>query len=138
MPDANPDTCPDACKVKVLGNKPYRCGFELTLDLIGGKWKLLIIYFLAGRPVLRYGELRRCLPEVSERMLVKQLRELEQDGIVHRKVYGTVPPRVEYSLTEAGVSLIPIMNSLRDWGDGYDEKMQARIASAPKSGTGAP
>ena len=138
MPDANPDTCPDACKVKILGNKPYRCGFELTLDLIGGKWKLLIIYFLAGRPVLRYGELRRCLPEVSERMLVKQLRELEQDGIVHRKVYGTVPPRVEYSLTEVGVSLIPIMNSLRDWGDGYDEKMQARMAPAPRSGTSAP
>ena len=115
---------PDAYETKTPGNKPYRCGFELTLDLIGGKWKLLIIYFLAGHPVLRFGELRRSLPEVSERMLVKQLRELEQDGIVHRKAYGTVPPRVEYSLTQVGVSLIPIMNALRDWGDSYDERMR--------------
>ena len=131
-PDAKPDTNPDTCTVKILGNKPYRCAFELTLDLIGGKWKLLIIYFLAGRPVLRYGELRRCLPEVSERMLVKQLRELEQDGIVHRKVYGTVPPRVEYSLTDVGVSLIPIMNSLRDWGDSYDAMMQGHTGAVSK------
>ena len=115
---------PEACQTITLGNKPYRCGFELTLDLIGGKWKLLIIYFLAERPVLRFGELRRCLPDVSERMLVKQLRELEHDGIIHREAYGTVPPRVEYSLTPIGVSLIPIMRSLRAWGDGYGDKLQ--------------
>ncbi len=124
---------PDACETKTLGNKPYRCGFELTLDLIGGKWKLLIIYFLAERPVLRFGELRRCLPEVSERMLVKQLRELERDGIIHREAYGTVPPRVEYSLTTIGVSLIPIMRALRAWGDGYDEKLRDLTENPVKS-----
>lgn len=107
-------------QMKILGNKPYRCAFELTLEIIGGKWKLLIIYFLAGRGMLRFGELRRCLPEVSERMLVKQLRELERDKIIHRDIHQAVPPRVDYSLTEAGKTLIPIMNSLRDWGDAYD------------------
>ncbi len=128
---------PEACQTITLGNKPYRCGFELTLDLIGGKWKLLIIYFLAERPVLRFGELRRCLPDVSERMLVKQLRELEHDGIIHREAYGTVPPRVEYSLTPIGVSLIPIMRSLRAWGDGYDDRLQ-ELAKNPVKSAAAP
>lgn len=114
-------------KMKTLGNKSYRCAFELTLEIIGGKWKLLIIYFLAGRGVLRFGELRRCLPEVSERMLVRQLRELEQDKIIHREVHHTVPPRVDYSLTEVGNTLIPIMNSLRDWGDEYDASVYQHI-----------
>lgn len=128
---------PDVCETKILGNKPYRCGFELTLDLIGGKWKLLVIHFLAERPVLRFGELRRCLPGVSERMLVKQLRELEHGGIIHREAYGTVPPRVEYSLTPIGVSLIPIMRALRAWGDGYDDKLQ-ELTKNPVKGADEP
>ena len=105
-----PDICPP-----VQGN--YRCHFELTLQLIGGKWKLLVIYFLSLQEVIRFSQLRRSLPEISERMLVRQLRELEEDGLVHRKVYGTVPPRVDYSLTPLGVSLVPIMESLKAWGN---------------------
>ena len=109
-----PDICPP-----VQGN--YRCHFELTLQLIGGKWKLLVIYFLSLQEVIRFSQLRRSLPEISERMLVRQLRELEEDGLVHRKVYGTVPPRVDYSLTPLGVSLVPIMESLKAWGNMYEK-----------------
>ena len=102
----------------VQGN--YRCHFELTLQLIGGKWKLLVIYFLSLQEVIRFGQLRRALPEISERMLVRQLRELEDDGLVSRKVYGTVPPRVDYALTPLGESLVPIMESLKAWGNMYE------------------
>ena len=102
----------------VQGN--YRCHFELTLQLIGGKWKLLVIYFLSLQDVIRFGQLRRALPEISERMLVRQLRELEDDGLVSRTVYGTVPPRVDYALTPLGVSLVPIMESLKAWGKMYE------------------
>ena len=118
---SNPQACPP-----VQGN--YRCHFELTLQLIGGKWKLLVIYFLSLQEVIRFSQLRRSLPEISERMLVRQLRELEDDGLVHRKVYDTVPPRVDYSLTPLGVSLVPIMESLKAWGCMYEN---SRSQAAP-------
>ena len=88
---------------------------------IGGKWKLLVIYFLSLQKVIRFGQLRRTLPEISERMLVRQLRELEDDGLVSRTVYGTVPPRVDYALTPLGESLVPIMESLKAWGSMYEK-----------------
>ena len=113
----NTPACPPQCP-PVMGN--YRCHFELTLQLIGGKWKLLVIYFLSLQKVIRFGQLRRTLPEISERMLVRQLRELEDDGLVSRKVYGTVPPRVDYALTQLGESLVPIMESLKAWGNMYE------------------
>lgn len=113
----NTPACPPQCP-PVMGN--YRCHFELTLQLIGGKWKLLVIYFLSLQKVIRFGQLRRTLPEISERMLVRQLRELEDDGLVSRKVYGTVPPRVDYALTPLGESLVPIMESLKAWGNMYE------------------
>ena len=81
-------------------------------------WKLLVIYFLSLQEVIRFSQLRRSLPEISERMLVRQLRELEDDGLVSRTVYGTVPPRVDYALTPLGISLVPIMESLKAWGSG--------------------
>ena len=113
----NTPQCPPQCP-PVMGN--YRCHFELTLQLIGGKWKLLVIYFLSLQQDIRFGQLRRALPEISERMLVRQLRELEDDGLVSRKVYGTVPPRVDYALTPLGASLVPIMESLKTWGNMYE------------------
>ena len=113
----NTPACPPQCP-PVMGN--YRCHFELTLQLIGGKWKLLVIYFLSLQKVIRFGQLRSTLPEISERMLVRQLRELEDDGLVSRKVYGTVPPRVDYALTPLGESLVPIMESLKAWGNMYE------------------
>jgi DNA-binding HxlR family transcriptional regulator len=93
----------------------YHCPVEATLDVIGGKWKVLILFWLKGG-TLRFGELRRKIPGVSERMLTQQLRELEEHGVVHREVYAVVPPRVEYSLTEYGQTLGPITALMCAWG----------------------
>ena len=103
----------------------YGCAVEATADIIGGKWKAVILYYLSRSP-RRFNELRRLLPEVTQRMLTLQLRELEQDGIVHREIYQEVPPKVEYSLTEFGTSLGPIIVQMLDWGEHYMEQIQAR------------
>ena len=94
----------------------YNCPVEATLDVIGGKWKALILFWLRDQ-VCRFGELRRKIPHISERMLTQQLRELEQDGIVHRKVHPVVPPKVEYSLTPYGRTLRPITDLMCKWGE---------------------
>lgn len=97
------------------------CGMAHTLSLIGGRWKPGILWRLVkGR--LRYNELRKLLPDVSERMLVLQLRELEKDGLIRRIVYAEVPPRVEYELTEEGNSMKPVLKSLSDWGIIHQQK----------------
>ncbi|MFC5718934.1 winged helix-turn-helix transcriptional regulator [Streptomyces gamaensis] len=85
------------------------------MDVVGGKWKVLILWELGVRPC-RFGELRRSLPGVSEKVLTAQLRELEEDGVVRREVYDEVPPRVVYSLTEVGVSLNAALGPLGEWG----------------------
>ncbi|MBI3561319.1 MAG: helix-turn-helix transcriptional regulator [Gammaproteobacteria bacterium] len=108
-------------KTKKIGDKRYRCFFELTLSVIGGKWKPIILYKLAREGTLRFSDLRRQIREVTERMLSRQLRELEHDGLIHREVYKQVPPKVEYSLTKLGSALIPILLSLRQWGVAYEE-----------------
>ena len=96
----------------------YQCSMELTLDLIGGKWKSLILWHLAEN-TLRFSELRKTLPQVTQKMLTQQLRELEDCGLVKRFIYTQVPPKVEYSLTDAGRSLLPILSSLCQWGVEY-------------------
>jgi DNA-binding HxlR family transcriptional regulator len=103
----------------------YGCPVEATVDVLGGKWKAVILYYLFRGPK-RFNELRRLLPDVTQRMLTLQLRELELDGIVHREIFKQIPPRVEYSLTEFGVSLGPIIVQMRDWGEVYMEQVQAR------------
>lgn len=92
------------------------CGVEATLELIGGKWKGVILHHL-NSGIMRNGELMRLLPKVTQRMLTRQLRELENDGLVCRKIYHQVPPKVEYSLTAKGHSLKLIISALKDWGD---------------------
>lgn len=114
---------PRPCGVKDLNGKTYRCFFELTLLVMGGKWKPVILYHLATDRVMRFSELRRSIGGITERMLARQLRELEADGIVHREVYREVPPRVEYSLTDMGEGLVPILKQLRDWGAHYERRM---------------
>lgn len=94
------------------------CPVEATLELIGGRWKGVILYHLLDG-THRFGELRRKLPSVTQRMLTKQLRELEQGGVVRRVVHAEVPPRVEYSLTPLGATLRPVVLALKEWGDRY-------------------
>lgn len=94
---------------------PSSCPVEATLGVIGGKWKALILFWLRNG-TLRFGELRRKIPGISERMLTQQLRELERDGIVGREVYPVVPPRVEYTLTDYGQTLRPITEAMCAWG----------------------
>lgn len=93
----------------------YNCPVEAALDLLGGKWKGVILYRL-GERTMRFNELNRALCKLSPRVLTKQLREMEDDGLVSRKVYAEVPPRVEYSLTAKGEGALPIIISLSQWG----------------------
>lgn len=116
-----------ACATKQVNGKEYRCFFELTLQVIGGKWKPIIIYQLAVEGVMRFGELKRSVVGVTERMLTRQLRELEKDGLVHRRVYRQVPPKVEYSLKPLGVKLIPILLQMRKWGVEYEMRIHKEI-----------
>ncbi|MFE3647749.1 winged helix-turn-helix transcriptional regulator [Streptomyces sp. NPDC059152] len=94
---------------------PYECGLDAAVDIIGGKWKVLLLWALAQGP-RRFGQLRRELPKISEKVLAQQLRELETDGIVHREVFDQVPPKVEYSLTGLGASLNEALAPLGAWG----------------------
>ena len=104
----------------------YRCEIELTLEVIGGKWKALILWHLGQEEVIRFNEFRRRIPEISQKMLTQQLRRLEDVGLVNRKIYNQVPPMVEYSLTEFGKELIPILDAMDNWGkkfvDFYEKK----------------
>lgn len=102
--------------------REYPCCTSLTMGIIGGKWKTVILfYLLEGK--LRYNELRKEMPTVTERTLSLQLKTLEKDGIIKRKVYTSKPPlKVEYSLTDFGKTLIPLIKSIADWGDLVVEK----------------
>lgn len=102
-----------------MERKMFNCEKELTLSVIGGKWKMLILWHLGKEGTKRFGELKALMPGITQRMLVNQLRELEEDLIVERKVYPVVPPKVEYSLTEQGQSLMPILDSMYKWGKNY-------------------
>ncbi|QKV17481.1 winged helix-turn-helix transcriptional regulator [Oricola thermophila] len=104
------------------------CPVEAALEQIAGKWKGMIIFHLMDG-TLRFNELARRVGGVTQRSLTKQLRELEADGIVHRKVYAVVPPRVEYSLTEKGERLRDVIEALRDWGSQYRKAGQGAAAS---------
>lgn len=93
------------------------CSVDYAFKRIGGKYKGRILWYLYEHNILRYGELGRTLPDITTKMLTQTLRELESDNLVHRKVYHEVPPKVEYSLTDIGMELIPFIQHLKEWGD---------------------
>jgi len=95
-----------------------KCGVETTIAVVGGKWKPMILYALLNSP-RRFGELNREIPGVTQRMLTLQLRELEEDGVIHREVYKQVPPKVEYSLTPFGRTIEPLLLLMNQWGEQY-------------------
>ena len=106
----------------LINERSFECPVELTLSVIGGKWKMLILWHLR-EGTKRFGALRRKIPIITQKMLTQQLRELESDGIVNRKVYAVVPPKVEYSLTDQGQNLLPILMAMQTWGEGYNQEV---------------
>lgn len=103
------------------------CSVEATLSVIGGLWKAVILFHLLDGKK-RFGELSRLVPGATQRMLTLQLRELEADGVILRTVFPEVPPRVEYELTEFGRSLEPVLLTMRDWGEGFQESGFSSVA----------
>lgn len=107
-----------------MRTEAYRCGLDAALAMIGGKWKALILWELEDGP-RRTGELRRRVEGISEKVLIQQLRDLEDAGLVHREQYNAVPPKVEYSLTAFGASLNRVLEPLCDWGETHMERITA-------------
>jgi DNA-binding HxlR family transcriptional regulator len=101
------------------------CPVVAALEVIGGKWKPLILFQLRDRP-MRFSELRRMVPQATQKMLTQQLRDLERDGIIHRKVYAVVPPKVDYSLTDYGQTLKPLLALMCDWGSRHRARATVR------------
>lgn len=102
--------------MEMLKNEERKCPLEYTLDIIGGKWKMIILWRLYNDGVKRYGEIKKQLAGISHKMLSQQLKELEAEGLIFRKEYYEIPPRVEYSLTEKGKTLEPLLSYAYQWG----------------------
>jgi len=106
----------DGKEYKILMNgKVFHCALDITMDYIGGKWKTVVLWYLQKEP-RRFSELKRSIPDITEKMLSLQLKKLERDGVIERKVYAEVPPRVEYFLTKEGKTLLPVIEALTLWG----------------------
>lgn len=101
--------------MEIKNDKKYNCPIEITLSVIGGKWKTIILWHLSNHEILRYGELKKSLNGITHKMLSKQLKELESDGLINRKEYQQIPPKVEYSLTKRGQTMIPLLNTMCQW-----------------------
>jgi DNA-binding HxlR family transcriptional regulator len=109
------ETLREEIKEKIL-NGDFNCEKELTLSIISGKWKIVILWYLGKEGAQRFSDLQRLFPKISHKILSNQLHELMEDGIVHREVYPEVPPKVEYSITELGMTLLPIVEMMYEWG----------------------
>ncbi|MDQ1002042.1 DNA-binding HxlR family transcriptional regulator [Neobacillus niacini] len=105
-------------------DKTFFTSKDLALSVIGGRWKIAIIWCLLRQSPLRLSEIQKYLPDVNQRMLIRQLRELEEDNIITRVVYPVVPPKVEYQLSEIGLLLEPVVTSICDWGDNFREFLE--------------
>jgi DNA-binding HxlR family transcriptional regulator len=116
-----------------MKGKIYHCALDITMDYIGGKWKTVVLWYLIKGPK-RFSELRRQVPDITEKMLSLQLKDLEAHGIISRKVYPEVPPRVEYAFTEEGKTLIPALEEIAAWGR-YMGKKYGKIQEVKKAPT---
>src|SRR5690606_18978754 len=117
----------------ILHGKEYHCAMDITMDYIGGKWKTVVLWYLR-KDKKRFSELRKLIPNITEKMLSLQLKDLENDRIVKRKVYPQVPPRVEYYLTDFGKTLIPMLEEIAKWGRRLAESKATLVdADRPKS-----
>ena len=104
--------------MKSICKNAFNCPVEATIQLIGGKYKAVILWHLMNQ-TLRYSEIHKRIPKATDKMLAQQLRELEKDGLINRTVYPVVPPKTEYSLTDFGMTLAPILDAMCDWGTDY-------------------
>lgn len=112
-------------------DKTYFSGKDLALSAIGGRWKIAVIWCLLHDSPLRLSEIQKKLPQANQRMLIRQLRELEEDKIVTRYVYPVVPPKVEYKLSEIGLQLEPVVTSICDWGDEFSVFVEKEASKVP-------
>ncbi len=112
-----------------MNDKSYHCAMDITMDFIGGKWKTVVLWYLKGK-TLRFGELKKQIPDITEKMLSIQLKNLEDDGLIKRKVYTQIPLKVEYSLTDFGKTLIPILNAIAKWGRNLGQE-NGKIVEVP-------
>ncbi|MBS1543461.1 MAG: winged helix-turn-helix transcriptional regulator [Bacteroidetes bacterium] len=120
-------------KVFLLDGNEFHCAMDVTMHYIGGKWKTVVLWYLR-KDKKRFSELRKLIPNITEKMLSIQLKDLEQDGIVGRRIYPEVPPKVEYYLTDFGKTLIPMLEEIARWGRGLAEsrgRMVDKVKSAP-------
>lgn len=117
-------------KEKLTEEEVLSCPVIFSLAVFGGKWKPAILYMMERNGTLRFGELKRQVTGITQKMLTNQLRELEADGVVSRKVYAEVPPRVEYALTEYGDTLRPVLHAMAEWGSVHRE-LKSPLATPP-------
>ncbi|WP_126243407.1 winged helix-turn-helix transcriptional regulator [Chitinophaga rhizosphaerae] len=121
----------NAASAQLLENN---CSMTLAMQVIGGKWKLLLLNAIRKECPMRFGELRKKMIDITHATLTAQLRELEADGVIERKVYAVSPPKVEYKLSALGKQLIPVMQALCDWGDAYRQR-DSGLAARAEEGT---
>ncbi|WP_339236375.1 helix-turn-helix domain-containing protein [Paenibacillus sp. FSL R5-0517] len=110
------------------------CKFGTALDILTGKWKSLILLRLLSNSTMRFSELQKAIPDISKKMLAQQLKELEYHDIVHREVYAQVPPKVEYSITEYGQLMKPVLQTMSDWGVGHMQHMDKLYGKGAEAG----
>lgn len=126
------------CSRKRCLGKEYSCSMELSLAVIGGKWKPLILWHLRDVATMRFSALRRAMPAITQKMLTQQLRELESDGLLTRTVFAEVPPRVEYALTDLGRGIIPILEALCQFGHVFEARFGLEDATPAPAPAAAP
>jgi DNA-binding HxlR family transcriptional regulator len=119
-------------KVFVLNGKEYHCAMDVTMNFIGGKWKTVVLWYLQ-KDRKRFNELKKLIPNITEKMLSLQLKSLEKDGIIARKIYAEIPPKVEYYMTDFGKTLIPMLQEIAKWGRALGESKGKIVVKDQKS-----